>query len=62
MNVNADTISIALHFLLNLQLHARNQLRRTRKVVLSVLSWIFRITWAIPTDGEDVVIASTSRW
>ena len=31
MNVNADTIIVACHFLLKLQLHTSNQLRRTRK-------------------------------
>jgi len=29
MNVNADTISVALHFSLKLQLHGCNHLRRT---------------------------------
>jgi hypothetical protein len=28
MNVNADTINVALHFLLKLQLHTRNHLGR----------------------------------
>jgi hypothetical protein len=31
MNVNADTVIVACHFLLVLQLHTSNQLRRTRK-------------------------------
>ncbi len=62
MNVNADTISIALHFLPKLQLHTRNHLKRTRKVMSSILSWIFRVTWTIPINGEDVVIAGTTRW
>jgi hypothetical protein len=61
MNVNADTINIALHFLLKLQLHARNDLGRTRKVMLSILSWIFWIIWTIPISSEDVIIAGTAR-
>ena len=31
MKVNADTIIVACHFLLKLQLHASNQLRQMRK-------------------------------
>ena len=61
MNVNADTISIALHFLLKLQLYALNHLGRTRKVMLSILSWIFCVIWTIPIDGEDVIIAGPAR-
>jgi hypothetical protein len=61
MNVNADTISTALHFLLKFQLHARNDLGRTRKVTLSILSWIFWVIWTIPIYGEDVIIVGTAR-
>ena len=31
MNVNADTITVAFHFLLRLQLHTSNQSRRSGK-------------------------------
>ena len=36
-----------------------------RKVMLSILSWIFWVIWAIPINGEDVVIAGPGlarRW
>ena len=58
MNVNADTISTALHFLLKLQLHTGNHSGRTRKMMLSILSWIFWVIWAIPINGEDVIIGA----
>jgi hypothetical protein len=61
MNVNADTINTALHFLLKLQLHARNHSGRTREVMLSILSWIFWVIWTIPIDGEGVIITGTIR-
>ena len=61
MNVNADTISVALHFLLKLQLHARNHSGRTRKVMLSILSWIFWVIRTIPINDEDMIIAGATR-
>jgi hypothetical protein len=63
MNVNADTIRIALHFLLKLQLYARNHLGQVTmgKVILSILSWIFWVIWTIPINGKDVIIAGTAR-
>ena len=62
MNVNADTISIALHFLLKLQLHARNDFGTNAEgdVKHSLLSWIFRVIWTIPINGKDVIIAGTA--
>ena len=62
MNVNADTISIALHFLLKLQLNARNHSGQTRKVMLSILSRIFWVIWTIPINGQDMIFSSTARW
>ncbi len=63
MNVNADTIIVACHFLLKLQLHTdtSNQIKRTRKVMSTILSWIFWVIWTVPIDGEDAIIASTAR-
>jgi len=60
MNVNADTVIVACHFLLMLQLHTSNQLRRTlkaRRVMSSILSWIFWVIWTVPINGEDAIIA-----
>jgi hypothetical protein len=62
MNVNADTINVALHFLLKLQLHiCVTTLRRTREAMLSILSRIFWVIWTIPINVEDVIIASIAR-
>ena len=61
MNVNADTISIALHFSPRLQLYARNHLGQMQKVILSILSWIFWVIWTIPINGKDVIISGTAR-
>jgi hypothetical protein len=62
MNVNADTMIVALHFLLKLQLHTYvTKLSRTREVMSSILFRIFGVVWTIPIYGEDVIIAGTGR-
>jgi hypothetical protein len=56
MKVNADTMTVAPHFLLKFQLHTCvTTLRQTRNVMLSILSRIFWVIWTIPINGEDVI-------
>jgi nucleoside-triphosphatase THEP1 len=62
MNVNADTMIVALHFLLKLQLQTCvATLRRTREVTSNILSRISGVIWTIPINDEDKVIARTGR-
>jgi hypothetical protein len=62
MNVNADTMIVALHFLLKLQLHTFvATLRRTREMISNTLFWIFGVIWTIPINGEDMIVAGTGR-
>ena len=57
MNVNADTIIVACHFFLKLQLHTSSQLGNAeRNIMSSILSWIFGVFWAVPINGKDVIV------
>jgi hypothetical protein len=54
INVNADTIIVAPHLFLRLQLRTCQAARQTQKT--HVLSRVLGIVWTIPVDGENVII------